>query len=226
MNRNKNEQYQLPNLQWFNYIYSQQEMSLMGLPQTFCCCFSLRIWCGSYLPSLLLFLAALVPNTATYWQHPAVFPLLRLGVACCSTYSCAYMLMDTTLQSSLKVLICFGFGLFFFHVEAKTKKVKRKKNRGGGALESAVFTDLINTIKWLFMKNCLQISSKDQREQKRDWVSPWKSGGCDWSIPQRWRSAELHVAVEVTRSFNPPGGESPPVTLGFLINIPLKCFEY
>lgn len=57
------------------------------------------------------------------------------------------MLMDTTLQSSLKVLICFGFGLFFFHVEAKTKKVKRKKNRGGGALESAVFTDLINTIK-------------------------------------------------------------------------------
>lgn len=26
------------------------------------------------------------------------------------------------------------------------------------------------------MKNCLQISSKDQREQKRDWVSPWKSG--------------------------------------------------
>lgn len=36
----------------------------------------------------------------------------------------------------------------------------------------------------------------------------------------------VHVAVEVTRSFNPPGGESPPVTLGFLINIPLKCFEY
>lgn len=178
MNRNKNEQYQLPNLQWFNYIYSHQEMSLMGLPQTFCCCFSLRIWCGSYLPSLLLFLAALVPNTATYWQHPAVFPLLRLGVACCSTYVLVLICLWTLrCKARLKYWFVFVFDCFFFHVEAKTKKVKRKKNRGGrGALESALFTDLINTIKWLFMKNCLQISSKDQREQKRDWVSPWKSG--------------------------------------------------
>lgn len=73
-------------------------------------------------------------------------------------YSCDYMLMDTSQQSSLKVLLCFLF--CFFTSKLRQKKVKFKKG-GGGALESAVFTDLLNTTKWLFRKNCLQISSKE-----------------------------------------------------------------
>lgn len=139
--------------------------------------------------------------------------------------SCAYMLMDTTLQSSLKVLICFC--LFFFHVEAKTKKVKRKKKQRGEG------RPWISSLYWLDQYDKVTVYEKLSSDQfkrstrAKTWLGvAVEVRGCDWSIPQRWRSAELHVAVEVTRSFNPPGGESPLVTLGFLIIIPLKCFEY